>query len=93
MILSSNRAAQTNIFKDATSFLFQMATMKISNLDSDDSNLFSPLTAEEAENIKGGMLPSEPGSGTKRPPLPPPLVIITQPGNTTIIGPTNPLGG
>jgi hypothetical protein len=93
VILNSDKAAKNHRFKDATSFLFQMATMKISNLDSDDSNLFSPLTAEEAENIKGGRLPSEPGSGTWRPPVPPPLVIITQPGNTTIIGPTNPLGG
>lgn len=62
-----------------------MATLKISNLDSDDSNLFSPLTDEEAKNIIGGMLPSEPGP--RRPPVPP-LVIITQPSNTTVIGDT-----
>jgi hypothetical protein len=63
-----------------------MATMKISNLDSDDSNLLSPLTDEETKNIVGGMLPSEPGG--RRPPVPPPLVIITQPSNTTVIGDT-----
>ena len=62
-----------------------MATMKIYNLDSDDSNLLSPLTDEETKNIVGGMLPSEPGP---RRPRVPPLVIITQPSNTTVIGDT-----
>ncbi len=63
-----------------------MATRKISNLDSEDSNLLSPLTDEETKNIVGGMLPSEPGG--RRPPVRPPLVIITQPSNTTVIGDT-----
>jgi hypothetical protein len=67
-----------------------MATMKISNLDSDDSNLLSPLTDEEIKNIVGGMLPSEPGP--RRPRVPPPIVIITQPSNTTVIKDTLRLG-
>jgi hypothetical protein len=66
-----------------------MATRKISNLDSDDYNLLSPLTDEETKNIVGGRLPSEPGPRRPRvPPAPPPLVIITQPSNTTVIGDT-----
>ena len=63
-----------------------MATIKSSHLDSDDSNLLSPLTDEEAKNIVGGMLPSEPGGRKPR------LVIITQPSNTTVIGDTLRLG-
>ena len=63
-----------------------MATMKSSNLDSDDSNLLSPLTDEETKNIVGGMFPSEPGGS--RPPVRPPLVITTPLSNTTVIGDT-----
>ncbi len=67
-----------------------MATRKISNLDSDDYNLLSPLTDEETKNIVGGRLDSE-GGGRRSPApkVPPPLVIITQPSNTTVIGDTN----
>jgi len=64
-----------------------MATIKISNLDSDDYNLFSILTDEETKNIVGGRLQTEPGSG-RRPPVRPPLEITTQPSNTTVIGDT-----
>ncbi len=98
MIHTSDRAAQTNIFKDATSFLFQMTTITISPLGSDDSNLFSPLTAEEAENIKGGRLPSEVGSGSKKAReassgfrIPPPLNMPNQFSHTEVIGRTEEL--
>jgi bacteriocin-like protein len=64
-----------------------MATRKISNLDSDDSNLFSPLTDEETKNIVGGRLDSE--GGGRRQPVRQPLVITTPLTNTTVIGDTN----
>lgn len=62
-----------------------MATMKISNLDSDDSNLLSPLTDEETKNIVGGR-DSEPAP--RRPRVPPSIVNTTLPSNTTVIGDT-----
>ncbi|MBE9151382.1 hypothetical protein [Coleofasciculus sp. LEGE 07092] len=69
-----------------------MTNITISNLDSDDSNLFSQLDEEETETITGGMFPSEPGSGFPPPPPPPPLIISPLPPPTGPIGPTLPLG-
>jgi hypothetical protein len=60
-----------------------MATITISNLDSDGSNLLSELTDKEAETLLGGMLPTEPG-GRRRPLEIPPLPPPTRPFDPTL---------
>ena len=64
-----------------------MATIKISPLDSDDSNLLSPLTDEETKNIVGGMLPSEPGP--RKPADRPPFEMIAEPTHTRVFDDTH----
>lgn len=62
-----------------------MATIKIDDLDWFDSDSCSELTDDEAQTIQGGRLPNDGGSGTWRPPQPPPGSL---PGYTTPIGDT-----
>lgn len=68
-----------------------MATLKIDDLDCFDSDWCSELTADEAQTVQGGRLPSEGGSGSWRPPQPP-LFINPLPPPTIPIGPTLGLG-
>lgn len=63
-----------------------MATLEIDDLDWFDSDSCSELTDDEARTIQGGRLPDGGGSGTWRPPQPPPPGSL--PGYTTPIGPT-----
>ena len=63
-----------------------MATLEIDELDWFDSDSCSELTDDEARTIQGGRLPNDGGSGTWRPPQPPPPGSL--PGYTTPIGDT-----